>query len=290
MRTPVGEREPALAVAQRVLREFVAGRDRDRLALVSTTAGASSPLSPFRLNFLSIDPAFNAGSYWSGPQTTTVTLLDVSDRSEPTVVQNVEIDGLVVASRAVDGQLRLVLSNNFALPAPIASPVVTEQLLSPSIRLKLNITPGVPVDLDFAPQTDVISTGMASLAIDVVRIGYEYPKQEQEYVYETRDQYLHRIDQLVNALPSLRVLSVDGDLIEEKSLVTAESIYRPESFLQGQLTTIATIDMFIIQFLWVSVGSELFNRPNEPVQKPILTFQHSAECWNVILHHYNHKK
>ena len=34
MRTPVGEREPALAVAQRVLREFVAGRDRDRLALV----------------------------------------------------------------------------------------------------------------------------------------------------------------------------------------------------------------------------------------------------------------
>jgi len=34
MRTPVGGREPALRIAQRVLREFVAQRERDRLALV----------------------------------------------------------------------------------------------------------------------------------------------------------------------------------------------------------------------------------------------------------------
>ena len=35
MRTQVGDREPGLAIAQRVLRGFVAGRERDRLALVA---------------------------------------------------------------------------------------------------------------------------------------------------------------------------------------------------------------------------------------------------------------
>lgn len=34
MRSPVGEREPGLAIAQRVLRDFIAERERDRLALV----------------------------------------------------------------------------------------------------------------------------------------------------------------------------------------------------------------------------------------------------------------
>jgi len=50
MRTPVGGQEPRLAVAQRVLRDFAAGRERDRLGLVAFRA-RSYVLSPLTLDY-----------------------------------------------------------------------------------------------------------------------------------------------------------------------------------------------------------------------------------------------
>jgi hypothetical protein len=41
------------------------------------------------------------------------------------LVQKTELDGQLVTSRVVDGQLRLVLNNQLQLPEPIAKPIAT---------------------------------------------------------------------------------------------------------------------------------------------------------------------
>ncbi len=52
----------------------------------------------------------------SSGQKTTVTVLDLSDREAPTFVQKTELNGSLVSSRMVDGELRLVLQNYKSWP------------------------------------------------------------------------------------------------------------------------------------------------------------------------------
>jgi len=57
----------------------------------------------------------------------TVTVLDVSDREAPTVVQQTELDGNFVDSRAIDDFVYVVLSDGFYLPTPELIAVVEEE-------------------------------------------------------------------------------------------------------------------------------------------------------------------
>lgn len=56
--------------------------------------------------------------FWYQPQTL-VTIFDVSDRSDPKLVEETVLDGSLVDSRAVEGRVYLVVSNYFPLPRPV---------------------------------------------------------------------------------------------------------------------------------------------------------------------------
>jgi hypothetical protein len=197
----------------------------DRLAIVSSAGGMGGYFSPVRDIRL-----FSVGNVYAPavePPTTTVTVLDVTDRAAPTMVQKSRLDGQLLSSRVVDGELRLVLTNTLNLPAPIARPVE-----------------GGDPDTSFngdmkMPPTSIDSSG-ALIAID-----YWYPYSGTEYVYETQDEYLARVTDeiLKSAAPALQILGPDGELIEERALVDATDVYRPEHASDRSLTTIATFDL-----------------------------------------------
>jgi uncharacterized secreted protein with C-terminal beta-propeller domain len=200
----------------------------DRLALVS----ASAPMgfgSPFRLGrplIWSGMPLFTNDLAFSPqeikPPTTTVTLLDITDRAAPTLVHKTEMDGQLVTSRTVDGQLRLVLTNDMQLPMPIARPVEG--------------TGGAEQSAPIAESNQI------RLAVDMA---WWYPVVEANYVYETRDEYLARVrEEILDAAgPQFRSLALDGSVISETPLLSATEIYRPASHLDRHAVTVATLDL-----------------------------------------------
>jgi uncharacterized secreted protein with C-terminal beta-propeller domain len=191
----------------------------DRLALVSSSQGQWKPW---------------AGSILSGPDewhyeppTTTVTVLDIADRAAPAVVQKTAMDGQLVTTRVVDGQLRLVLSNQFQLPSPLIKPVATAR---PADDLVAS-----PVLLD-----RVMTTGSLLAESDWWPGG-----SNSECVYETQEEYLARVrDEILGAIrPRVRTLDVDGNVVADKQLVEPTDIYRPDSYFERQMITIATFDL-----------------------------------------------
>ncbi len=76
----------------------------DRLTIISTAGGG-----------------FGGWGFWNPlPSSTIVTVLDVSDRTAPTVVQKTKMDGQYVDSRAVGGFVYVLVNNSNAVaPAPL---------------------------------------------------------------------------------------------------------------------------------------------------------------------------
>ena len=149
------------------------------------------------------------------PQTVTATVLDVSDRYAPTLVQETELDGSLVDSRAIGDSVYLVLSSSFELPPPEQLPVDT-------------------VETDEAWQ----------LAITTNNEQRWYPPRTN-YVYETQQQYLTRIEGQVLelGLPHFSGFGADGELVDTGLLSGVEDIYRPLSPDDDMLTSVVEIDM-----------------------------------------------
>ena len=198
----------------------------DRLALVSSSAMAGFG-SPFRLGrplIWSGMPLFTDDLAFSPqeikPPATTVTLLDITDRAAPTLVHKTEMDGQLVTSRTVDGQLRLVLTNDMHLPMPIARPVEG--------------TSGAEQTAPIAESKQI------RLAVDMAW----YPVVEANYVYEARDEYLARVrEEIFAAGPQFRSMALDGSVISESPFLSATEIYRPASHLDQHAVTVATFDL-----------------------------------------------
>jgi hypothetical protein len=212
---------------QRPLGMYLSG---DRLALVSSTPADHGLVRP-------IDPipviVFNDGANReesdetepAGP-TTTVAVLDVRNRSAPSLVHTTEMDGQLVTSRVVDGQLRLVVTNSLQLPRPIAHPVATvpepETPVQPSLPSDPNVIRILP-------------------AVDGFWQGPPGPPQ----VYETKTEYLTRLrgELIETVMPQLRNLSLDGDVTSTVKLFEPTDLYRPDSFYEQSVITVATFDL-----------------------------------------------
>ena len=123
------------------------------------------------------------------------------------------MDGRLVSSRMVDGELRLVLSNEIELPPPITKPIESET--QPEID-PLNV------------QSPDSESGSEQWMIDRWWPGYYGTNS----VYETKEEYVDRIFDEILALFDARIRSLDanGDVISDSPLLEATSIYRPESF------------------------------------------------------------
>jgi len=194
-----------LSIASRVeiegtpIAEFLQG---DRLTVISDTGGDFPPWEPW---IDDISPlAFDASSrIWPSssptPSSTIVTVVDVSDRTEPAIVQTTTMEGSYVESRAVGDYVYVLLRNDNAVAPP--PEVISEA----------------------GPNPDPNETGSPT---DDIR---PWPEQG---TYETRDEYLARITanlgELVDeALPNYTSYLPDGAMIRSGLLNEPEGIYRP---------------------------------------------------------------
>jgi uncharacterized secreted protein with C-terminal beta-propeller domain len=205
-------------IGGRPLGMFLSG---NRLAIVSTQ-NQTPYFDDGLVRIAGMDSFFG---YQPAPPKTTVTILDIRNRSAPSLVQKAEMDGQVVASRTVDGELRLVINNYSWFPPPISRPVPMQR---PTIG---EIDPNV-----LQPVRDVDS---------LIRSSWWPNSLDQEYVYETRDEYVARIRSSVrdSFLPRILNLAGDGKVLSERPFVDAAKLYRPDSLFAHWMTTIATFNL-----------------------------------------------
>lgn len=158
----------------------------------------------------------------------TLTLLDLSDRQDPQVVQQTEIEGSLVASRAIGNYVYLVMRNPFVLPGP--EPLPAEPGMA---------TPKPPEGGDGPVEPSAIE-GVAEW------IGSRMPPPNGlGYVYETKDQYLARIaGQVLDlALPSFASVDSAGTVVASSVLDLPPNIRRPRGPDEVELTTVVVFDM-----------------------------------------------
>ncbi len=158
----------------------------------------------------------------------TLTVLDISDRQNPQLVQKTEVEGSLVASRAIGNYVYLVMHAPFVLPGP--EPIPAE--------------PGVVV-----PKPPGDGQGAFDLAVvDGVAdwIGSRIPPPgDLGYVYETKEQYLARIAAQVLdlALPNFTSVDAEEGVVAAGLLGLPPDIRRPRGPEEVELTTVVVFDM-----------------------------------------------
>lgn len=205
-----------LALDGRPIGMYLSG---DRLAIVSENGGWSDgEFSSGLVNFIWL------GNY--PPEKTTVTLLDIADKSSPKLVQKTEMDGRLVTSRVVDGQLRLVVDNTFKLPMPIAR------------KVEGGATEPASKDGEVYPIPGVVGDAL------LMRMWYPYGSNGA-YEYESEEEYIARVkaEILGSLLPKIRSLALDGTVIDESPLIEASELFHSGNRLDRSITTIATFDL-----------------------------------------------
>jgi hypothetical protein len=85
-----------------------------------------------------------------------------------------------------------------------------------------------------------IDTSLSMIATD-----YWYPYPGTNYVYETKEEYLARVKEVIlqSAMPGFEIFGLDGEVTEERALVDPTDVYRPEYYSGHFLTTIATFNL-----------------------------------------------
>jgi uncharacterized secreted protein with C-terminal beta-propeller domain len=216
----------------------------DRLALVSSSGLVSSV----------------SATNWMDQHSTktVVTVLDVTERAAPKLVQKTEMDGQIVTSRVVNGELRLVLSNQLTLPKPIQRRVDRESTSQP-VREPLNYVPDRSIDVttlgyatgdfigDFAIDQSFITTVGVVMPGSAGDFNYQTHTSSlgANYVYETLDEYLTRVrDTFLESIGlSARSLGLDGTVLSESSLLKASDLEEWGSWAGRNVTTVATFDL-----------------------------------------------
>jgi uncharacterized secreted protein with C-terminal beta-propeller domain len=192
-----------LSVASRVeiegtpIAEFLSG---DRLTVISQVGGGYFYPGPFDPRPLPVDSIIG-GPFWPyyepTPAETIVTVLDVSDRTAPTIVQTTSMEGSYVQSRAIGEFVYVLVRNDQAVAPP-----------------PLIITEEEPPENECPAENPTV------------------PPWGQSGTYETRDEYLARITAnpgaLVEAaLPNYSSYGPDGELVRSGLLTEPENILRP---------------------------------------------------------------
>jgi uncharacterized secreted protein with C-terminal beta-propeller domain len=122
---------------------------------------------------------------------TIVTTIDVSDHENPAVVDKTTVNGQLIDSREVDGNLYLVVSNGLQLPGPRATKITNNITEEPELPLEV---------------TNRI-TGISSfIAIDRIW----FPGPQQTYQYETEEQYRDYLESIINDYLPYYVETVGG--------------------------------------------------------------------------------
>jgi uncharacterized secreted protein with C-terminal beta-propeller domain len=95
--------------------------DGDRVTVISDT-WVNNQIDPLPASEGSASPIALLPVYWGGKSQTAITVYNVADRANPTVVSKTTLDGWSSDSRDIDGKIYLVLNNSISLPQPIPIP------------------------------------------------------------------------------------------------------------------------------------------------------------------------
>ncbi len=143
-----------------------------------------------------------------------VLVLDIADRTSPTVVERTEIDGYIADSRSIDGRIHLVVHRSFVLPELdghwLVEPVLPEE----------GEAPQGPAPVGQPAFTDAIF----SLAIPYYNWG-----EPGVWQNESLDEYVARVrEQLIDTgLPSFRAYDSSGEQVASGLLSQPTSVHKP---------------------------------------------------------------
>lgn len=149
-------------------------------------------------------------SYYPRPTGFTVTVLDVSDRAAPRLVQETKLDGEYVDSRAIGDFVHVVTRHGFEPPEP-------QRICTP------------------LPESNGGGSGSGDVTIA--------PRQQQ-CVYESREQYLARGEGVLDGvLPHFSNYGPDGELVRSGLLTDPAEILRPDRANASQLTSLVSFEI-----------------------------------------------
>ncbi len=155
--------------------------------------------------------------------TVKISVFDVSNPRSIKLQESSTLDGTLLSSRAVGDKVYVVTQDSFGLPAP-------ETVYKP--RLVLDRATAQTV----APADDLSISAKASTLLFP-------PSYPQGYRYETKAEYLKRIQgkELALALPEYTTVDGRGKTVSEGLLNQAQDIYKP---LTAQPYNMASVSMF----------------------------------------------
>lgn len=193
---------------------FLAGT---RLTILTTAAGRAVPAA--------WEPVQSV--FWrrfaESPHVT-ISVLDVSDPTAIRVVSRTRVDGHLLTSRMVEGQLRLVMNHAFAPPEPLVLSLADQHALQPTVA-----TPAAAGHREAGLLTSPSWRWLP------------------EGVYESEAAYVARVgSDLATAMqPKVYRLDARGVVTAIDDLVAATSIDIPERQLIQQLTTVTAVDVAV---------------------------------------------
>lgn len=202
-----------LPTSERPVGMFLSGT---RLTILTTATGGAVPDA-----WAPVQSAF--WRRFSSSPHTTVTVLDVADPAAVEVVSRTRVDGDLVSSRMVDGQLRLVMNHTFAAPMPEVLPLAAQATARPTV-------PDAAL-----PNTPFRTAALVSPPWRLVPEG----------VYESQANYMERVAEELTASmrPKVYRLDASGVVTAMEDLVPATAIDIPEHELVERLTTVAVLDV-----------------------------------------------
>ncbi len=164
-----------------------------------------------------------------GRPQTAIVILDVSDPVDVSVVNRLTVDGSLVSSRMVDGQLRLVLNHHLDTPYP--------EVISSDSGGSTVVGPTSPAEKQ--SHRTLSRLNFHSPWLPVVN-----PPQIVA-AYETADSYAIRVRQrlLESMTPQIYETDASGNPIDVGGLVGPTEIDVPQAGAYQQLTTITAIDV-----------------------------------------------
>ena len=187
--------------------------------------------------------AFSSIRFAPSSTTTIVSTFDVSNPSKPVLDKQTSLDGHYVDSRAFNGQVHVITSNDLALPAP-----QTDGTTTIDVPIYYYGYYGRPM---FAADAVVSSDSLnikATADGDVVIVGNVDPVTQQIEVprYESRDAYIARVranlDSLVDSvLPRYESLSANG-LAVNGAISEVSAIARVNDSASDSLLSVVSID------------------------------------------------
>ncbi len=193
----------------------------DRLTVVSRLnqeywIDGPVPMEPVMGTALMADMAIWPGPYERSEPRIQITVLDVTDREAPQIVQETELEGLYIDSRAVGDLVYVITSDRFELPQPRSHLVDGTGVIPGAIE---NADGTLPAE--------------------------DWRAMPHQYVYETQEEYLAWIEGQVLelALPDYSSYGADGELVDAGPVTAPTDIYRPLRPEDNTLLSVVVFDV-----------------------------------------------